>query len=179
MTRCLSILNSWTVGTNAISQTVALPAGTYSLTFDMRYDCANESRRTAANVVNTTGGNINTALCGLVVGSQEYYAPYPDAANTWQQQAIHFTLDEASDVTFRLGLKTSANQGAANNTRLYIDNLHVWQLADVVVDGIGGIDNSERKKENMHGVMYDLSGRQLSQVPAKGFFIQAGHKVVR
>ena len=179
MTRCLSILNSWTVGTNAISQTVALPAGTYSLTFDMRYDCANESRRTAANVVNTTGGNINTALCGLVIGSQEYYAPYPDAANTWQQQAIHFTLDEASDVTFRLGLKTSANQGAANNTRLYIDNLHVWQLADVVVDGIGGIDNSERKKENMHGVMYDLSGRQLSQIPAKGFFIQAGHKVVR
>ena len=179
MTRCLSILNSWTAGTNAISQTAALPAGVYSLTFDMRYDCANESRRTAENVVNTTGGNINTALCGVVVGSQEYYAPYPEAANTWQQQAVPFTLSEASDVIFRLGLNTTTNQGAANNTRLYIDNLRLWKLTDDVVDGIGGTDSPKWENENMPGTIYDLSGRLLTQVPAKGVFIKAGRKVVR
>ena len=186
MTRCLSILNSWTAGTNAISQEVELPtSGSYVLSFDMRYECANESRRTAPNVITTTGGNVNTALCGICFQGKELYAPYPAAAGTWQQMSIPFDYvilpndDEHQTVTFRLGLKTSASQGAANNTRLYIDNLRIWQLTEVIIDGIGGTNHSKWKNENIAGPMYDLSGRQLTQIPAKGVFIQAGRKVVR
>lgn len=185
-TRSLSILNSWTAGTNAISQKVELPtSGRYLLTFDLRYDCANESRRTAPNVIVTTGGNVNTLLCGVSCQGEDYYAPYPTAAGTWQQMSIPFDYtilpngDMHQTVTLRLGLNTTANQGAANNTRLYIDNLRIWQLTDVIIDGIGEVGDSKWKNNHLDGAMYDLSGRQLTQVPAKGVFIQSGHKVVR
>jgi hypothetical protein len=39
--RCLTVLNSWTSGTNRIVQTVTLPAGDYRLLIDMRYECTN------------------------------------------------------------------------------------------------------------------------------------------
>ena len=125
--RCLSILNSWTVGTNAISQAITLPEGSYSLTFDIRYDCPNESRRTAPNVITTTGGNVNTALCGLLTATDEYYAPYPTVANTWEEMTIPFTCSGEEQINIMFGLNTTASQGAANNTRLYIDNIRLWQ----------------------------------------------------
>ena len=199
--RCLSVLNSWTSGTNAISQEVQLPySGRYRLTFDMRYACANESRRTAPNVITTSGGNINTALCGLVIDGEELYAPYPSVPDVWEEQVIEFEgptpnpsrqggeLADALPVTIRLGLNTSASQGAANNTRLYIDNLHLYYLQNDA-DGIEDM-NSENKtlrsfpqqefspqrgESEGNPITYDLSGRPISST-IKGLHIVAGKK---
>ena len=196
-TRCLSLLNSWTVGTNAISQDVNLPAsGHYRLTFDLRYECPNESRRTAPNVLTTTGGNQNTLLCGVCGTDQgDLYAPYPTAAATWQQMAIPFTytLDAGQPlpVTLRLGLATTANTGAANQTRLYVDNLRLYQLKEEEVVGITapntpgnpfpGAPTATDPQDNLSRA-YDLSGRPArpSSVNCqKGVYIQNGRKVVR
>ena len=181
--RCLSILNSWTIGTNAISQTIQIPqSGSFALTFDLRYDCANESRRTAPNVVATTGGNVNTLLCGVVAEGKEYYAPFPAAAGTWEQMTVPFELSTTADVktvTLRLGLQTTANQGAANQTRVYIDNVRLWQKKETVPVGIGLTPAPSLSKMGETGAVYDLSGRRLSQVPQKGIFIRNGQKLVR
>ncbi len=176
--RCLSILNSWAVGTNAISQTVTLPAGPYVLAFDMRYTCPNESRRTAPNVVATTGGNVNTSLCGVEFNGEQYYV-MPTAADTWEPQYIDFKLYEPTDVTFRLGLATSANQGAANQTRLYIDDLRLWMPRYVYDDVVVGIDDRPRVSSAAATAVYDLSGRRVSDHPAKrGVYISGGRKRV-
>ena len=182
-TRCLSILNSWTVGTNAVSQDIEMPlVGNFALTFDLRYDCATESRRTAPNVVSTTGGNVNTLLCGVVTGGKEYYAPFPVAAGTWEQMTVPFELPETADiktVTLRLGLQTTANQGVANNTRLYIDNVRLWHQKEVVPVGIERLTHDpSRQGGERAGAVYDLSGRRLSQMPQKGFVILNGQKIL-
>jgi hypothetical protein len=179
--RCLSILNSWTSGTNAISQEVKLPtSGHYRLTFDMRYDCANESRRTAPNVITTTGGNVNTALCGVSFQGEELYAPYPVAAGTWEERVIDFDYpifpngDMNQTITLRLGLNTTANQGAANNTRLYIDNVRLWQQISDQPDGV-----LEMKSERSAGALYDLSGRPVGNRSIKsGLYIRNNQKVI-
>ncbi len=176
-TRCLSILNSWTVGTNAISQEVELPAsGQYVLTFDMRYECPNESRRTAENVITTTGGNVNTALCGLEQQGETLYAPFPTASGTWQQQCINFSGEEHQTVTLRFGLQTTENQGAANQTRLYIDNVQLWQFTPLEdhIQQLPQVD-SALKPSSPHA--FDLSGKPLSRLPRKGIIIQNGHKI--
>ena len=181
--RCLSILNSWTIGTNAISQTIQIPqSGSFALTFDLRYDCANESRHTAPNVIATTGGNVNTLLCGVVAEGKEYYAPFPAAAGTWEQMTVPFELSytaDIKDVTLRLGLQTTANQGAANQTRVYIDNVRLWQQKETVPVGIRLTPAPSLSKKGEAGAMYDLSGRRLSQVPQKGIFIRNGQKLMR
>ena len=182
-TRCLSILNSWTVGANAISQEVTLPAsGHYRLTFDMRYECANESRRIAPNIITTTGGNLNTSLCGICVQGIDYYAPYPTAANTWEEQFIDFDYtiipngDMNQTVTLYFGLNTTANQGVANQTRLYIDNVRLWQRIEehpVDIHDVQIINSDSR-------IYYDLSGRRLSDTSQRhGIYIQNGKKLIR
>ena len=175
--RCLSILNSWTAGTNAICQTTTLPKGDYHLTFDMNYVCPNETRRTLPNVIGTTGDNINTSLCGLIIGDETFYASYPTTSNTWQEQTIDFSLAEATPVTFRMGLATSAGQGAANNTRLYIDNLRLWQLKEDPAVGIG-LTPAQEMVNSKSSKLYDLSGRRLSTAPRHGVFIRNGQKIL-
>ena len=91
-------------------------------------------------------------------------------------------------VTLRLGLNTSASQGAANNTRLYIDNLHLYYLQNDA-DGIEDM-NSENKtlrsfpqqefspqrgESEGNPITYDLSGRPISST-IKGLHIVAGKK---
>ena len=176
-TRCLSILNSWTAGTNAVTQTVELPEGDYRLTFDMNYVCPNESRRTEPNVICTTGENDNTSLCGLAVGFTGYYAPYPAMANTWQEQTIDFSLTTSTAVTLRMGLATSAGQGAANNTRLYIDNLRLWKKEETSV-GIKNVESSNAIDDSAADAVYDLSGRRLTTAPRHGVFIRKGQKIL-
>ena len=181
-TRCLSLLNSWTTGTNAITQKVKLSKGEYRLTFDMNYVCPNESRRTSQNVINTTGDNINTSLCGIALGDVTFYAPYPTTANTWQEQAIDFSLAEDTPVTFRMGLNTTLSQGAANNTRLYIDNLRLWQQKEVVLVGIERLTPDPTKEmvngKSSNSKLYDLSGRRLTAAPRHGIVIQNGQKIL-
>ncbi|MBO4906317.1 MAG: hypothetical protein J5486_04695 [Bacteroidaceae bacterium] len=168
--RCLSVLNSWTIGSNAISQTVNLPAGNYMLEFDMRYACANVSRYLAPNIISTTGGNVNTSLCGIAFNNEEHYL-MPTTADTWEPQVISFTLTEATDVTFRLGLSTTANQGAANQTRLYIDNLRLWSQQSTA----NAIEGANAKLSNYR--FFDLSGRQIATPTQHGIYIIGNDKV--
>ena len=177
--RCLSILNSWTVGINAISQQVELPAsGQFALTFDIRYDCPNESRRTAPNVITTTGGNVNTALCGLERQGETLYAPYPTAAGTWEQQCINFSGDAQQTVTLRFGLQTTENQGAANQTRLYIDNIQLWQLTEMEPDKIEHPLVNDTPKPLSSNVLYDLSGRPVQSRRPHSIYIDNNTKVL-
>ena len=124
-TRCLSVMNSWDSGTNGIRQTVNLPQGEYRLTFLAKYVCANEMAHLADDVISTSSDNVNYSLCGLSYGDVQTYR-YPRVANGWEWITIPFTLDEATDVTVSLGLKTTASVGAANNTRLYIDDVRLY-----------------------------------------------------
>jgi hypothetical protein len=181
--RCLSILNSWTVGTNAISQKVQLPAAAeYTLTFDMRYECANESRRPADNVITATGGNVNTALCGVESEGQTFYAPYPEAASTWQEQRITFTASDSENptATLRFGLNTTANQGAANQTRLHVDNVRLWMPRDAYDQAVGVKALPQSAHTGAEATTYDLGGRRIAGHPRQhGIYIHDGRKIVR
>ncbi|MCR5820093.1 MAG: hypothetical protein K6F94_03985 [Bacteroidaceae bacterium] len=189
--RCLSVLNSWTTGKNAISQELKLPfSGRYRLTFDMLYTCANESRRTAPNVITTTGNNTNTSLCGIVVQGEELYAPYPSTSDSWEEMVLDFDYspsaqggeDTTEPVTLRLGLQTTASIGAAHNTRLYIDNL---QLSYLQTDANGIGSTPAATEEPLNSLMpsadqktYDISGRPVSS-SANGILIKSGKKTIK
>ncbi|MCR4994611.1 MAG: hypothetical protein K6A32_04410 [Bacteroidales bacterium] len=179
-TRCLSVLNSWTVGTNAISQQVSLPEnGSYLLTFDMRYACANEGRRTADNTIVATGGNVNTALCGVEVQGSTYYS-LPSVADTWEEQRIAFDFNGSADekITLRFGLNTTANQGAANQTRLYIDNVRLWQQKERMEDGISKTASTSTFGKN-NDVLYDLGGRRVSRLDKGTVYIHNHQKIIQ
>ena len=135
--RCLSILNSWAAGSNAISQDVTLPVGNYLATMLVKYVCPNENCRRGENVISTTVGNDNTSLCGIEIGSTSHYA-YPTLQETWEELSFPFELTEATDVCFRLGLATSQSQGAANNTRLYIDNVRLFRKDQRIMGDLNG-----------------------------------------
>ena len=95
--------------------------------------------------------------------------------------AVPFELAETEDVktvTIRLGLSTTANTGAANQTRLYIDNVRLLQLKELY-DSVSLLPAGETSAKASAIGRYDLNGRPLKRLPASGFFIQDGHKVVR
>lgn len=188
--RCISILNSWTTGTNAISQTATLPQGEYIISYCLRYDCPNESRRTAPNVLTTTGGNVCTSLCGICVEDEasevtvhqnnylinsrltQLYA-LPRQAGTWEQQRIRLTVNsKEAKLTFRFGLQTTANMGAANQVRVYADNVRITKLK---YHGTGIHDASHASGTATAAPLYDLSGRRVQQ-PTRGIYIHNHQK---
>lgn len=201
-TRCLSMLSSWTMGTNAISQDITLPTGKYILRFNYRYTCPNESRRTAANVISTTGGNVCTSLCGFEVsgetdrvfiqrdGEDEQAYPgtpcysFPTEQDTWQQAAyrIHVAGPQAT-ITLRFGVSTTANQGAANQTRIYADNVRLIKLR---YSGTGLTTPSASNETRANAAVYDLSGRPVRNTNGnnchptgkRGIYISNGQKVL-
>ena len=125
--RVLTVLNSWDKGNNQISQKIHLPAGTYRLLLDMKYECPNETANNG-NAITTSGGNVNTSLTGVKYGSVTDYR-YPTVSNTWENICYDITLTQESDVTLSLGYGSSASVGAANNTLLYIDNVRLYKKA--------------------------------------------------
>ena len=133
--RCLTVLNSWTSGKNAITQTVTLQPGTYRVLMDMKYECTNQTSNNGSTVV--ASGNTNTSLTGVKIGSKTDYR-YPSERSSWQVMCYDFELAEPTAVTVSAGFSASASVGAANNTLLYIDNVRllVKQMkGDVNEDG--------------------------------------------
>ena len=201
-TRCLSMLSSWTAGTNAISQDITLPTGHYILRFDYRYTCPNESRRTATNVISTTGGNVCTSLCGFEVSGEtdrvfiqrdgedeQVYSgtpcySFPTEQDTWQETAyrIHVAGPQAN-ITLRFGVSTTANQGAANQTRIYADNVRLIKLR---YSGTGITTPSASNETRANAAVYDLSGRPVRNTNGnnchptgkRGIYISNGQKVL-
>lgn len=180
-TRCLSVLNSWDKGSNAITQTVNLPAGEYRLTFVMQYVCPNESRHRDDCI--TTNDNENYSLCGISIGDSRQFH-YPATANNWERITCPFTLTETTDVTVSMGLRTTAGVGAANNTRLYIDDVRLLQKKQPIADNLRDLLPSPSRPLTD---VYTLQGIKIRhQVPAaqalnglpRGIYITDGRKIV-
>ena len=166
--RCLTVLNSWSKGDNAIVQTLSLQPGTYRLVLDMKYECANQTSNDGRTV--KTSNNTNTSLTGIKIGTDTDYR-YPSKPNEWQQMVYDFTLDTAHDVQVSLGYAASASQGAANNTLLFIDNV---RLGKQVSTGITSVSTDGKKCTGT----YTMAGARVAH-PATGIYIVDGKKVLR
>lgn len=167
-TRCLTVLNSWDSGRNAITQTVTLPAGDYRLLMDMKYECPNQTANNRLTVI-TSGGNTNSSLTGYAIGDETHYA-YPATASQWTVMPFDFTLSEPTAVTFSVGYASSRGVGAANNTLLYVDHLRLLQR---VTDGITAIGRST--PSSVSTAVYNLHGQRVNH-PAHGVYISGGTK---
>lgn len=151
--RCLTVLNSWTSGTNRITQKVNLPAGDYRLLVDMKYECTNLQDNNGNTI--TASGNTNRSFTGIKTSAGTDYR-YPTENCTWEVMVYDFNLSEAEDVELSLGFSTSASVGAANNTLLYIDNLRLLSKNTNIPDAIEKI---EETKTNVN--VYSLTGVTL------------------
>ena len=175
--RCLTVLNSWTSGTNRIVQTVTLPAGDYRLLIDMRYECTNQQSNDGRRVV--ASGNTNTSYTGIkYAGTTDYR--YPTENASWELMPYDFTLTERGEVEISLGFATSASVGAANNTLLYIDNVRLLKKNTNVEDVIDAPQQAALVD------VYSLQGVRLrSAMPVSvalhglqsGVYIVGGEKV--
>jgi len=166
--RVLTVLNSWDSGSNAITQSVTLPAGQYRLLLDARMECPNLTANNG-KAVSTSGNNTCTSLTGIKIGTKTDYR-YPTEKNSWQQLCYDFELTGEQAVTFSLGFKTSASAGAANNTLLYLDNLRLLTKEEAP-NGIRQIQTTNAS------AAYDLQGRQIQNMAAyHGIYIVKGKK---
>ena len=154
--RCLTVLNSWTSGTNRIIQTSRLPEGEYRLLIDMRYECPNQQSNDGSKIV--ASGNTNTSYTGVKYGSKTDYR-YPTENNTWKLMVYDFTLSRTTSVEVSLGFTTSASVGAANNTLLYIDNVRLLQKNSDVDMSICPMEQ-EAAQEGL----YTLTGQKVLEV---------------
>ena len=176
--RCLTVLNSWTSGTNRIVQSSRLPEGEYRLLIDMRYECPNQQSNDGAKVV--ASGNTNTSYTGVKYGSKTDYR-YPTENNAWELMVYDFTLTRTTSVEISLGFTTSAAVGAANNTLLYIDNVRLLQKKSDVNTGIGSVMYEAQE------AVYTLTGQKVLDVSADdkltehlpaGVYIKGNQKVL-
>lgn len=166
--RVLTVLNSWDSGSNAITQSVTLPAGQYRLLLDARMECPNLTANNG-KAVSTSGNNTCTSLTGIKIGTKTDYR-YPTEKNSWQQLCYDFELTGEQAVTFSLGFKTSASAGAANNTLLYLDNLRLLTKEEDT-NGIRQIQSTNAS------AAYDLQGRRIQNMAAyHGIYIVKGKK---
>ena len=176
--RCLTVLNSWTSGTNRIIQTARLPEGEYRLLIDMRYECPNQQSNDGSKVI--TSGNTNTSYTGVKYGSKTDYR-FPTENNTWELMVYDFTLTRTTNVEISLGFTTSAAVGAANNTLLYIDNVRLLQKEPDVDTSLCPME----QKAAQEG-LYTLTGQKVLEViddklpehlPA-GVYIKGNQKIL-
>ncbi len=177
--RCLTVLNSWTSGTNRIVQSVTLPAGEYRLLVDMRYECtnqqSNDGRRVAAS------GNTNTSYTGIKHSNITDYR-YPSENASWELIPYDFTLSERGEVEISLGFATSSSVGAANNTLLYIDNVRLLKKNSNMEDLVESMTQEEPLVDvfSLQGVL--LRSAQSTAVALQGvesgIYIVNGKKLV-
>ena len=176
--RCLTVLNSWTSGTNRIIQTSRLPEGEYRLLIDMRYECPNQQSNDGSKVV--ASGNTNTSYTGVKYGGKTNYR-FPTENNTWELMVYDFTLTRTTSVEVSLGFTTSAAVGAANNTLLYIDNVRLLQKNSDVDASIGSV------KHEAQEAVYTLTGQKVLEVSADdnllehlpaGIYIKGNQKIL-
>ena len=176
--RCLTVLNSWTSGTNRIIQTARLPEGEYRLLIDMRYECPNQQSNDGSKVI--ASGNTTTSNTGVKYGSKTDYR-YPTENNTWELMVYDFTLTRTTSVEVSLGFTTSASVGAANNTLLYIDNVRLLQKEPDVDTSLYPMEQ-EAAQEGL----YTLTGQKVLEaadnklpehLPA-GVYIKGNQKIL-
>lgn len=186
-TRCLSVLNSWDNGSNALTKSITLPSGTYKLTFLARYACDNESRHVGSDQITTTSDNVNYSLCGVKFGDTEVFR-YPQTANNWERIECPFVLEGTTKVTVSMGLRTTANVGAANNTRLYLDDVRLLgkDMGEIepepdAVTSIGKAQDTTVDIYNLQGIKVrsGVNATSMDDSLPKGIYIIGGKKTIR
>ncbi len=171
--RLLTVLNSWSDGGNAITQTMDLPAGEYRLIFDMKYLCPNQTSNDGKTV--NASDNVNTSLTGIKYGNVEDYR-YPAEPGKWTKMCFDFVLEEPTQVTTSLGYSTSKGVGVANNTHLYIDHL---QLLTKDVTATGSIECEIVKESPIYSIDGLLVRKAGDKTPLpRGIYIKDGKKVL-
>ena len=172
--RTLTVLNSWDSGANAITQQTTLPAGKYRVLMNVRYVCPNQTSNNG-KVVTTSGGNTNTSLTGVKIGTKTDYR-YPLENSKWQTLCYDFELTNEQTVTLSLGFRTSASAGAANNTLLYVDHVRLLVADEQEPSAVRKL--SMQDAEHADNTLYDLQGRLVKQPAAGGLYIKKDRKVV-
>ncbi len=177
--RCLTVLNSWTSGSNAITQKVSLPKGDYRLLLDMKYECPNQQSNDGKKVA--ASGNTNSSLTGVKYGTKTDYR-YPAENNTWEVMCYDFTLTDSTDVTISLGYSSSAGVGAANNTLLYIDNIRLLSKDTNIPDVIESVEAVAKDVDvfTLTGIKVkeNVSSANATQGLSKGIYVVGNKKVV-
>jgi hypothetical protein len=168
--RVLTVLNSWDSGSNAIVQSVTLPAGKYRVLMNARYECPNQQSGDGKSVT-TSEGNVNTSLTGVIIGKGTTDYRYPTAPNTWEVLCYDFDLDNEATVQLSLGYRSSQSKGAANQTLLYIDNIQL-----LTADHVTAI--TSRPVQTTSQSVYDLQGRRITTPAHPGVYVKAGKKMV-
>jgi len=161
--RTLTVLNSWTRGNNAITQTVRLPKGSYLVTLNMKYECPNEASNDGRAV--KAGSVTNTSLTGVSIGTTTDFR-YPAARNTWERLVYKFELEEPTDVTLSLGYSSDVSQGAASQTLLYIDDVRLYgiidtSIPDAIHSPISSDTATDAPRYNLQGIRAGASERGL------------------
>ncbi len=166
--RCLTVLNSWAKGDNVISSKASLPAGTYRMLLNMRYECPNEESNDGRTI--KAGGNENSSLTGVTIDGIKDFR-YPTESAQWNTMCWDFTLENETDVEFSIGYSTSDSKGAANNTLLYADNLRLLAKKGT---GIKSIDATDAYTVSTK--YYSLDGVSILR-PAPGTVVIA-HRIL-
>jgi len=115
---CLGIQCRWSTNYAAFTQTTTseLPAGVYTLTYDVQ----NTNASTAATYENRFK---------VTVGSNTYSdtkTEWMSGSSAWTTHTIKFTLTEASAATFSFGYGTSSNNfGTGATPHLYVSHLNL------------------------------------------------------
>lgn len=113
---CLGFEARWSGNFASYSQTtVALPAGVYTLTYDVEN-------------VNAATSNLNYADYNFVqVGDTKYYSSATEwmaAKSSWTTHTIRVTLEEAAPITISFGYGTGSNNTSADNTpAIYVSHV--------------------------------------------------------
>jgi len=104
----LAIKTHWNNEENYLEQTVTLPEGKYSLTWDsfVRQDLSSA-----------------TSYCGYIIDETPTYNPLASALDTWTNNSLEFTLTTAKLVTIRFGYKKTGNTGGGASPVLFVDNV--------------------------------------------------------
>lgn len=175
--RCLTVLNSWAVGSNAITQTATLPAGKYRVLIDVKYECPGQESNDGTKI--NAGGNVNTSLIGVKYGKTTDYR-YPSTPSNWETLVYDIDLTDPAPLEISLGYKTSKSIGAASNTLLYADKVRLLRSGETGV--------SELTKGNAEVDVYSVDGICLRKSVAsasalenlpKGIYLVGGKKVIK
>lgn len=114
---CLGMQCRWSGNWAAFTQTTssALPAGAYTLSFDVQNTNTSTTSDTYENRFNVTvGGNTYT----------DSKKEWMSGSSSWTTHTIEFTVSEASTATISLGYGTGSNNyGSGNTPHLYVSHL--------------------------------------------------------
>jgi len=112
-TSLLGIKRHWGPGELYVQQTVSLPVGKYTITWDSYF----------AQVATS-----QASRCGVVIDGVATYDNLPTTIGTWKNHSLTFTIVSTKDVTIRMGYNKPDNVGGATTPILFVDNVKLTSI---------------------------------------------------